>query len=165
MSALDRFTQAQDDSEWGYSSALAEIRAGRKTGHWIWYVFPQLAGLGTSAPSRLYGVAGRAEAEAYLHDPVLHARLLEMTQAVAEQLRRGVSLDVLMGSAIDATKLVSSLTLFGSVATALAATDKEPGHARLADVAAEVLDRAAATGYPPCRYTLERLKERQHDTT
>ena len=59
---LDRFIDAQDRPHGGYADALAEIRSGAKTGHWIWYVFPQLYGLGTSSQSRAYGVRGVAEA-------------------------------------------------------------------------------------------------------
>ena len=86
---LQRFTDAQDQRGSGFESALAEMQSGRKRGHWIWYVFPQLAGLGQSSMAQIYGIDGVAEAEAYLRDPILRRRLLTIALAVAEQLRRG----------------------------------------------------------------------------
>ena len=76
---LDRFKQAQGGGE--YEDALAEIRAGAKHGHWIWYVFPQLRGLGRSELAERFGLDGEIEAEDYLADPLLRARLLEVSEA------------------------------------------------------------------------------------
>ena len=152
---LTRFVDAQSGGE--YEAALAEMKAGRKQSHWIWYVFPQIAGLGMSHMSQLYAVRDRDEALAYLQHPVLAARLLEITTAVAEHVRNGVALDRLMGSSIDATKLVSSLTLFGQVARSLSDTPTD-ANAALADLAEEVLIAAAAQGYQRCHQTLERLQ-------
>ena len=132
------------------------MQAGRKRSHWIWYIFPQLgprhAHLRSSTRSAI-----RDEAVGYLRHPVLFARLLEITTAVAKHVRDGVALDRLMGSSIDATKLVSSLTLFGEVAQSLSesATD---ANAVLADLAEEMLIAAAAQGYDRCGHTLERLR-------
>lgn len=76
---IARFVEAQD-CEWdGYADALAEIRSGRKALHWIWYIFPQLRGLGCSWNANYYGIVDRNEAEAYLAHPVLGARLREIT--------------------------------------------------------------------------------------
>ena len=97
---LQRFKDAQDQRGSGFEAALAEMQGGRKRGHWIWYVFPQLAGLGHSAMSQTYGIDGLAGAEAYLRDPILRRRLITITLAVAEQLRRGVSIESLMNSSI-----------------------------------------------------------------
>ena len=108
----DRFHDAQAGGCAGYASALAEIRAGRKSGHWIWYIFPQLDGLGHSTTARIYAIRDVNEACGYLLDPVLRARYEEITAAVAEQLARGVSIGNLIGGSTDALKLVSSLTLF-----------------------------------------------------
>jgi uncharacterized protein (DUF1810 family) len=156
---LDRFKEAQDRPDAGFASALAEMQAGRKQGHWIWYVFPQLSGLGASSLSQRYGIDGLAEAAAYLRDPVLCARLLTITTTVAERMKRGkgATLETLMGTSIDVRKLVSSLTLFGSVATTLHASTGLAAHESLARVAEEVLAVAAAEGYPRCPYTLARL--------
>jgi uncharacterized protein (DUF1810 family) len=153
-STLSRCVDAQAGGE--FESALAEMRQGRKTSHWIWYVFPQLAGLGTSHMSQTYAIRDRDEAAAYLRHPVLAPRLFEITSVVAEQLRAGISLERLMGSSIDAAKLVSSQTLFGRVARSLSASPGDP-HAAFADLADEILTAAAAQGYPACSHTVNRL--------
>lgn len=108
---LSRFIEAQGDV---YAQALAEIEAGRKSSHWIWYVFPQLRGLGFSAMSHRYGIAGEAEALAYLADPILARRLKECVRAML--LHAGLSAADILGR-IDAMKFHSSLTLFAAVAT------------------------------------------------
>ena len=103
---VERFVAAQDGV---YDGALAELRAGRKTGHWIWFVFPQVAGLGRSEMSRIYSIGSLAEARAYLAHPVLGPRLREAAAAVLAT--HGRSADQILGS-IDAVKLRSSMTLF-----------------------------------------------------
>lgn len=115
---LDRFVHAQKGV---HDRALDELRAGRKTSHWMWFVFPQLAGLGRSATAQHYSLDGVAEARAYLDHPVLGPRLLEATDVVAAAPAR--SADDLLGG-IDALKLRSSMTLF-----AHAAADPGPFHA------------------------------------
>jgi len=150
---LERFVKAQDQPGAGFASALEEMRAGEKEGHWIWYVLPQLAGLGSSPMARLYGLDGVQEARAYLRHPVLAPRLLLMVRVIAEHAARGADLTTLMGSDIDALKLVSSLTLFGAVARG----DGDPSHLSLAQLAEEILGRAEAQGFPRCEYTLEQL--------
>lgn len=152
---LDRFKPAQDAD---FAAALAELRAGRKRTHWIWYVFPQLRGLGQSHFAQRYGLDGVGEAEAYLRDAVLRARLCEATQAVHHQLcERRARLEALMGSRIDAVKLVSSMTLFEHVARALDNAEPSRDLADLADRAGGILAAAAAQGYPACRFTLDRM--------
>jgi uncharacterized protein (DUF1810 family) len=106
--ALDRFVEAQDSSG-TYDRALAELRAGRKRGHWMWFVFPQIAGLGSSPTARHYAIADLDEARRYLAHPVLGPRLRECAQAVAG-LDSTDAVDVL--GSIDALKLRSSMTLF-----------------------------------------------------
>jgi uncharacterized protein (DUF1810 family) len=103
---LDRFVQAQFG---GYDSVLAELRRGQKAGHWIWYIFPQLVGLGHSEMSRHYGIASLDEAQAYLAHPVLGPRLRECAALVHSVTGR--SANEIMGST-DAMKLRSSMTLF-----------------------------------------------------
>ncbi|WP_457389034.1 DUF1810 domain-containing protein [Roseateles sp. P5_E1] len=110
MSTLDRFVQAQQGR---YEQALAELKAGRKTGHWIWFVLPQLRGLGRSAMAHEYGIAGRAEAEAYLAHPVLGARLRDCVQAMLAH--EGNSAERILGD-VDTMKFKSCLTLFEAVA-------------------------------------------------
>jgi uncharacterized protein (DUF1810 family) len=97
-SALARFTEAQELPASGFDAALREIQSGAKTGHWIWYVFPQLAGLGSSSVSRTYGIHGLEEAREYLRNPTLQSRLLAITTEVANHLSTGASIDTLMGS-------------------------------------------------------------------
>ena len=103
--SLDRFHRAQADS---YETALREIRAGRKESHWIWYIFPQLRGLGQSAVAEYYELQDREEALAYWNDPVLSARLVEITRALLNQEGR---ISWIMGYP-DHLKLRSCMTLF-----------------------------------------------------
>src|SRR6476660_3476270 len=105
---LSRFTAAQDAGQ-TYQQATAELRRGRKTGHWMWFVFPQIAGLGHSAMAQAYAIADLAEAKTYLAHPVLGPRLRECVEAVGAH--EGRSAEQIMGG-IDAIKLRSSLTLF-----------------------------------------------------
>jgi uncharacterized protein (DUF1810 family) len=105
---LQRFVQAQDDGG-TYATALGELRRGRKTGHWMWFVFPQLAGLGSSPTARFFAIASLEEARAYLAHPVLGARLREAADAALTA--PADSAQALLGG-IDAQKLRSSMTLF-----------------------------------------------------
>jgi uncharacterized protein (DUF1810 family) len=107
---LDRFVAAQAEI---YGQALAELKAGRKTSHWMWFVFPQIAGVGRSPTAVFYAIASAAEARAYLAHPLLGARLVECTLAVLAH--RAVSAEAIFG-AIDAMKFRSSMTLFEAVA-------------------------------------------------
>lgn len=103
---LTRFVAAQRDS---HDIALAELTAGRKRSHWIWYTLPQLAGLGSSAMTRHYAIANLAEARAYLAHPLLGPRYLGCVAALLTH--RGTPAHRIMGD-VDAMKLRSSLTLF-----------------------------------------------------
>jgi len=105
---LDRFVSAQDGGG-SYRTALHELRQGRKRSHWMWYVFPQLAGLGRSPMAQRYAIGSLAEARAYLADPVLGTRLVEISGALLE-LESGNAEEIL--SDVDAVKLRSSMTLF-----------------------------------------------------
>ena len=110
--SLERFLHAQEKGG-SYDRALAELKAGEKTGHWIWWIFPQLKGLGTSHNSIFYGLDDEAEAQAYIQHPVLGARYRECVAVVHGHLCQGeVAPLVLMGSDIDVLKLRSSLELF-----------------------------------------------------
>lgn len=127
--SLDRFLQAQEKT---YEGALAELKDGRKTGHWIWWIFPQLKGLGTSHNSTYYGLADEAEARAYIQHPVLGARYRECVGVVHRHLcLEGVDPGVLMGSEIDVLKLRSSLELFLRVAPPIHQTFREQAQAIL----------------------------------
>lgn len=105
---LERFVTAQAGV---YPAALAELRAGEKRSHWMWFVFPQIAGLGRSAMAAAYAIGSVEEARAYLAHPVLGQRYLECVEALLAH--RGRSAEAIMG-AVDAMKLRSSLTLFAA---------------------------------------------------
>jgi uncharacterized protein (DUF1810 family) len=105
---LKRFVAAQD-ADHTYDQATAELRRGRKASHWMWFVFPQIAGLGQSPVARMYAISGLAEAQAYLAHPVLGPRLVECAAIVAGL--PGRTAEQIFGG-IDALKLRSSITLF-----------------------------------------------------
>jgi uncharacterized protein (DUF1810 family) len=105
---LERFVHAQD-SGGTYDQALAELQMGSKSGHWMWFIFPQLAGLGQSDMSRRYAISSLAEAREYLDHEVLGPRLLDCALALTNHAGRTAE-DILGG--IDARKLHSSMTLF-----------------------------------------------------
>ena len=107
---LDRFVAAGDDT---HAAACAELRAGRKRTHWMWWTFPQLAGLGRSPTARRYALRDAAEARAFLAHPILAARLAEAMDAMTANA--GTPADRVLG-AVDAAKLRSSMTLFAGVA-------------------------------------------------
>lgn len=119
---LDRFLVAQESS---YDGALGELRRGRKVGHWIWFIFPQIAGLGRSAMSQRFAIASIDEARDYLAQPVLGARLRECARTLLAI--EGRTAEEILGP-IDAVKVRSCMTLFHR-----AAPDE--------DVFAQVLDR------------------------
>ena len=104
---LERFVEAQAPV---YEHVLRELRAGRKTTHWIWFIFPQAKGLGHSAMSQRYGISSLQEARAYLAHPVLGPRLKECVELVLSH--EGVPLEDILGT-LDATKFRSSIDLFG----------------------------------------------------
>ena len=109
---LQRFIAAQDAAG-TYERALTELRAGRKKSHWMWFVFPQIAGLGHSPNALTYAISSLTEAKAYIADPLLGPRLLECTRALIA-LAGGDAVEIL--GEIDAVKLRSSMTLFATAA-------------------------------------------------
>lgn len=122
---LARFVEAQDDGG-VFSRAMSEVRSGRKSGHWMWFVYPQLRGLGFSATARFYGVESLGEARAYLGHPVLGPRIVEAATMAAEVAAApdAPSAAQVFGS-IDAVKLRSSMTLFARA---------DPGRRQFVDV-------------------------------
>jgi uncharacterized protein (DUF1810 family) len=136
---LGRFVEAQDRSR-TYERALSELRAGRKQGHWIWFVFPQIDGLGSSETARFYAICSLEEARAYLQHPVLGPRLVEAAEAMLGLPTRDP--EAVLG-AIDAMKLRSSMTLFSRL-----------------DAAASVFEQVIDEFYAglPDRATIERLE-------
>lgn len=109
MEQLDRFIKAQENT---YLVALKEIKNGRKQSHWMWYIFPQIKGLGMSETSRYYGIDGEEEAKAYLDNEILGSRLREIT---SELLKLNIDNPVDIFGTIDTMKLKSSMTLFDYV--------------------------------------------------
>lgn len=107
---LERFVKAQEKD---YSTALSEIKAGRKRSHWIWYIFPQLIDLGRSSVAKLYGIRDIDEAKAYLNHPVLGARLIEISEALLDLF--SYDPEEVMGGHPDDWKLQSCMTLFAQI--------------------------------------------------
>ncbi len=140
---LDRFVQAQAHD---YHRALQEVRNGQKRTHWMWYIFPQLAGLGSSAMAQRYAIRDLAEAKAYLLHPLLGPRLIEIARAVLDV--RGRSARQIFGSPDD-LKLHSSATLF-----AQAAAEADVSDAAVFD---QLIDRYFAGKRDP--QTIQRLKD------
>ena len=112
VNSLDRFLEAQEDM---YATALQEIKHGEKESHWMWYIFPQLRGLGRSEMAYIYGINGIEEAKAYLEHPILSARLIEISEALLEHPDEII--EDLIGD-LDVVKLQSSMTLFASISEA-----------------------------------------------
>jgi uncharacterized protein (DUF1810 family) len=106
---LERFVKAQNPE---FDGVLSELRQGCKMGHWMWFVFPQLKGLGSSSDADYFGISSRAEAKGYLKHPILGQRLRECTTLV--NLVEGRSIDQIFGG-IDSVKFRSSMTLFAKI--------------------------------------------------
>lgn len=139
-SSLDRFVEAQKSD---FDTALAEVRSGRKRSHWIWYIFPQLRGIGHSAFAEFYGIADAAEAKAFLAHPLLGERLCTITRALMEAEAGGA--EQIFGE-LDAIKVRSSMTLFDAVCPNdlfAKVIDKYYGGARCR-ITREMLDREAS---------------------
>lgn len=162
--AFAHFLSAQNGATAGFVTALAELESGHKSGHWIWYIFPQLAGLGLSAMAQKFAISGDVEARAYLAHPVLGPRLLAAQQVVLQQISPPASrlLIALMGGKVDAQKLVSSCTLFGHVAHGLL-SDGDPTVVERAGMVAttcrQILAIAERQGLPPCFFTLDAMPD------
>lgn len=120
---LERFVEAQN--EYGtYELALSEIKAGRKRSHWIWFIFPQLKGLGFSYNAQYYGIEDSNEAKKYLEHPVLGPRILEISEALLKLQENDPA--VVMGGSPDDMKLKSSMTLFAAVSEAVSEAVSTP---------------------------------------
>jgi uncharacterized protein (DUF1810 family) len=133
---LERFVRAQDHAG-SYEQALAELRAGRKSSHWMWFVLPQVAGLGHSATAQRYAVSGLDEARALLAHPVLGPRLVECAEVLDHLDERDPKR--VLGD-IDAVKLRSSMTLFERAAQATDTAAADTGAAATAELFGRVLD-------------------------
>lgn len=109
---IERFVEAQESPYAGYAQALKEIKTGRKISHWIWYIFPQLRGLGHSRMSHFYGITDKAEVKTYLNHPILGSRLREISEALLSHTDK--SAEWILGD-IDAQKVKSCMTLFDCI--------------------------------------------------
>ena len=107
---LQRFLDAQEND---YADALREIKQGYKQSHWIWFIFPQMRGLGRSYMAEYYGISSIEEARAYLDNPILKARLIEITTALLQHKGKSTAYEIL--GTIDAIKVRSSMTLFDHI--------------------------------------------------
>jgi uncharacterized protein (DUF1810 family) len=142
---LERFL---DGYRLDLDQALSEINSGRKRSHWMWFIFPQIHGLGSSRTSATYAIRSRAEATAFLQDPTLGPAYRQLFDAVWHQVvERGVSVRSLFDRPDD-QKLISSLTLFAGIAA-----DLGDEWTVLRENANDVLDRAAEQGLPRCTAT------------
>jgi uncharacterized protein (DUF1810 family) len=159
MDHLQRFRDAQNDEASGFAKALDEIRRAHKQGHWIWYVFPQLRGLGRSVMAETFGIDGEDEAIAYVLDAELRERLLTISSALTTQRERHVSLSTVMGSRLDAAKVISSMTLFGEVARRLRDRESCRDCDALAQTAATILAWGQEEGLEPCAFTRAKLSQ------
>jgi len=149
---LDRFLVAQDhvagvDRPTAFSMALAEIQAGAKRSHWIWFVFPQ-GPFGESSTSKRFAIRSPGEAVAYLRHPILGSRLLSIAGAAASRLDDGANPRVLMNGTVDCLKLASSMTLFRAAAD-------ECDDVEMRSVCSRILEHLNRHGWPECSRTLE----------
>jgi uncharacterized protein (DUF1810 family) len=151
---LQRFIDAQE-GDGTYDIALAEIRAGRKQSHWIWYILPNLRGLGYSETARFYAIDGQAEAFAYYLHPLLGARLTEVAEAIVTVLSAGQTLEEVFGD-IDAKKTISCMTLFDTIGTNTAVQGCAH-HFPFQAAAQTILASGESQGLPRCVKTLTLL--------
>jgi uncharacterized protein (DUF1810 family) len=158
----DRFLRAQASTSAGYDVAVGELRAGRKQGHWIWYIFPQLEGLGRSDIAERFAIESADAAARYIAHQQLGTRLLAAMQVLQLLVKppHEIDLTVLMGGRLDAQKMVSSLTLFGFVAQTMADDPDTSVAMRARAIVAtsnELLQHAEQQGLARCRFTLTAL--------
>lgn len=156
---FDHFIEAQSQKNGGLATALTELSAGAKTSHWIWYIFPQI-GLGSSPQARRFAISSTDEAVAYLRHRNLGTAylecLLEVAKFISESDRPIIeSLDTLFGSKIDRTKFISSITLFGEMATMFERIYEELQFEHTARIWADL----QAKGLTPCSATVNFISE------
>ncbi len=158
---VERFNQAHANPTAGFDAAIGQLQAGRKVGHWVWYIFPQLEGLGKSNAAQRFALADEEDAWAYVAHPLLGARLALAFETVVQYRR---TLHELMADPVDARKLVSSLTLFYSVCQIhLHDADKLlAARARAITMASHrLLKKAAGEGLPKCAFTLQAMRSKE----
>lgn len=155
MHPIQRFIDAQQGKDFypSYQSAYAEIKAGKKQSHWIWYIFPQLAALGYSSTAKYFGIVDLNEACEFIQHKELFNNYYEMTQLVLRQLEK-TPITVLMGGTIDALKLTSSLTLFREAAAFLLSQGTNyHDFMSLIECCDQLFKKLSNQGYFPCKKT------------
>jgi len=167
---LQRFIDAQDSPYWQSSSttyerALLELKQGQKRGHWIWFIFPQLDGLGMSRQSSIYSLKGVHEAVLYLRHKELRRRYIAAMEAVQSVSKRK-ELEEILQSRVDTVKFISSLTLFQgtsrwmaehSESLHLGASESEE-ITTVNELCTMLIDTATQQGFKPCSFTASRLE-------
>jgi len=157
--SLERFITAQGSSESGFITALTELQAGRKTSHWIWYLFPQLVSLGRSSTAQYYGIKDTSEAADYLREITLRMNLLRLLEVVVEKLTAGSPIVDLMGGVTDSQKLLSCTTLFEHVAQDLSVREPSLDLNRIAGLCGEIIRLAESQGFTRCSITLREMAQ------
>jgi uncharacterized protein (DUF1810 family) len=161
--SLQRFLDAQAGKTMypAYEFVINEMRHGNKKTHWIWYIFPQLRGISLSINSMKYGIANRAEAEAYIMHPILGPRLTEMTQIILSHLTQSQrKLHTVMNTTIDAKKFMRCMTLFTEVAPHVY-NISSPWIGEFLDAANQIIAIARKQGYKRSYTTLKMLGMRK----
>lgn len=159
---FDHFIEAQSQEQDGLTAALNQLSAGKKTSHWIWYIFPQI-GLGSSPPARKFAIRSTDEATAYLRHRQLGPAYLECLVEVVNYISGSDqpiidSLDTLFDSKIDRIKFISSITLFGEIATIYAGFYEELQFGHIAQIWADL----QARGLTPCSATLNFISDNDY---
>ncbi|KTD54299.1 hypothetical protein Lsai_3121 [Legionella sainthelensi] len=155
MPPIRRFIEAQRGKDFypSYQSAYAEIKAGKKRSHWIWYIFPQLATLGYSSTAKYFGIVDLNEACEFIQNKELFHNYYEIAQLILQQLEK-TPLTILMGGTVDAQKLISSLTLFRETAAVLISQGiKTQDFIRLIECCDQIFIKILNQGYFPCEET------------
>ncbi|MBA2711838.1 MAG: DUF1810 family protein [Tatlockia sp.] len=161
MATIKQFIDAQNGKMAmpSYKQALAELSSGSKNGHWIWYILPQIQSLGHSKNAKFFGIKTFAEACDYLQNKILFDRYCEITKTVLRQLQKGTPLLKLMGSSVDTSKLLASLTLFRTATRFLLYQGHlNLGYAKLIEDCDKIFNLVGKKGYSPCKTTLTFLK-------
>ncbi|WP_454781913.1 DUF1810 family protein [Legionella sp. WA2022007384] len=157
MSNIQRFIKAQQGQDMyvSFQEAYAELEAGSKQSHWIWYIFPQLKELGFSSMSQHFGVVDFKEACDYLQNEVLFGNYYAIAQLVEQQLKRKIPVLMLMHGEVDTKKLVSSLTLFREAASFLSHQgETSQNFDALVNCCDQILKETSKQGYTSCERTL-----------
>ncbi|WP_454784310.1 DUF1810 family protein [Legionella sp. WA2024007413] len=165
MSNIQRFIKAQQGQgrDISFQQAYAELEAGSKKSHWIWYIFPQLKQLGFSPIAQHFGIADLKEACDYLQNELLFRNYYAMAQLVEQQLKKQIPIVFLMQGEIDTLKLVSSITLFREAASFLSRQGNTPQNFDdLISCCDQILNETSKQGYIACKRTLSFVQDQKN---